>query len=76
MKLLRFPDLVAIGLFNSRMTLKRAIDSQGFPEGMLLTPNCRAWREDEVEAWVAARPTARKREAGSSASMAAASMAA
>jgi predicted DNA-binding transcriptional regulator AlpA len=67
MKLLRFPDLVAIGLFNSRMTLKRAIDSQGFPEGVLLTPNCRAWREDEIEAWVAARPTARKPEARSSA---------
>lgn len=65
MKLLRFPDLVAIGVFNSRMTLKRAINSQGFPAGVLLTPNCRVWREDEVDAWIATRPTARKTEARS-----------
>jgi len=58
--MLRFPDLVARGIFNSRMTLKRAIDAQDFPPGILLTPNSRAWREDEVEAWIASRPAARK----------------
>jgi len=41
MKLLRFPDFIARGLFNSRMTLKRAIDTQGFPPGVLITPNAR-----------------------------------
>ena len=51
MRLLRFPDLIARGLFNSRMTLKRAIDTQGFPPGVLITPNARAWGEDEVNAW-------------------------
>ena len=60
MKLLRFPDLIARGLFNSRMTLKRAIDTQGFPPGVLITPNARVWSEDEVNAWVASRPAARK----------------
>ena len=60
MRLLRFPDLIARGLFNSRMTLKRAIDTQGFPPGVLITPNARAWGEDEVNAWVASRPAARK----------------
>jgi predicted DNA-binding transcriptional regulator AlpA len=60
MRLLRFPDLIARGLFNSRMTLKRAIDTQGFPPGVLITPNARAWSEDEVNAWVASRPAARK----------------
>jgi predicted DNA-binding transcriptional regulator AlpA len=58
--MVRFPDLVARGIFNSRMTLKRAIDALGFPPGILLTPNSRAWREDEVEAWIASRPAARK----------------
>jgi hypothetical protein len=46
MRLLRFPDLIARGLFNSRMTLKRAIDTQGFPPGALITPNARVWSED------------------------------
>jgi predicted DNA-binding transcriptional regulator AlpA len=60
MRMIRFPDLVARGIFTSRMTLKRAIDTQGFPAGVLLTPNCRAWPEDDVNAWLANRPSRRK----------------
>jgi len=60
MKWIRYPDLVARGVVNSRMTLKRPIDSQDFPPGVLITPNARAWNEDEVDAWIAARPAARK----------------
>src|SRR2546423_13402465 len=60
MKLLRYRDLKATGVVNSRMTLKRLIDSQGFPAGILITPNARAWLEDEVDEWIANRPTARK----------------
>lgn len=60
MKLIRYPDLVAKGVVNSRMTLKRLIDTQGFPPGVLITPNARAWDEREVDAWIAARPAARK----------------
>jgi predicted DNA-binding transcriptional regulator AlpA len=60
MRLLRFPDLVAKGIVNSRMTLKRLIDAQGFPPGRLITPNARAWTEEEVDDWVASRPVARK----------------
>jgi predicted DNA-binding transcriptional regulator AlpA len=60
MKYLRFPDLVARGIVNSRITLKRLIDGQGFPPGVLLTPNARAWPEDEVDDWCARRPVARK----------------
>ena len=62
MKLIRYPDLVAKGVVNSRMTLKRLINSQGFPRGRLITPNSRAWLESEVDAWIAARPVARKTE--------------
>jgi predicted DNA-binding transcriptional regulator AlpA len=60
MKYLRFPDLAARGIVNSRMTLKRLIDGQGFPPGVLLTPNARAWTEAEVNEWLASRPVARK----------------
>jgi predicted DNA-binding transcriptional regulator AlpA len=59
-KLLRYPDLVARGVVASRMTLKRLIDVQGFPPGRLITPNSRAWTEDEVDEWIASRPIARK----------------
>ena len=60
MKWVRYPDLVAKGIVNSRMTLKRLIDSQGFPTGVLITPNARAWDETLVDAWIANRPAARK----------------
>jgi predicted DNA-binding transcriptional regulator AlpA len=60
MKLIRYTDLVAKGVVNSRMTLKRLIDLQGFPPGRLVTPNSRAWTEDEVDLWIDGRPTARK----------------
>jgi predicted DNA-binding transcriptional regulator AlpA len=60
MRMLRFPDLIARGLFNSRMTLKRAIDAQGFPPGILITPNARAWDETEIDAWLANRPSGKK----------------
>jgi predicted DNA-binding transcriptional regulator AlpA len=60
MRLLRYPDLVGQGIVNSRMTLKRLIDGQGFPVGRLITPNSRAWDEGEVNEWIASRPSARK----------------
>ena len=60
MKLIRYNDLVEKGVVNSRMTLKRLIDTQDFPPGVLITPNARAWDEDLVDAWIAARPAARK----------------
>jgi predicted DNA-binding transcriptional regulator AlpA len=60
MKLIRYIDLVRKGVVHSRPTLKRLIDTQGFPPGFLVTPNARTWDEDEVDAWIAARPVARK----------------
>ena len=60
MKLIRYPDLVAKGVVKSRMTLKRLIDDRGFPPGVLITPNARAWDEAEVDEWVKRRPAARK----------------
>jgi predicted DNA-binding transcriptional regulator AlpA len=60
MKWIRYNDLMAKGVVNSRMTLKRLIDTQDFPPGVLITPNARAWNEAEVDAWIAGRPAARK----------------
>jgi predicted DNA-binding transcriptional regulator AlpA len=60
MRWIRYNDLVAKGIVNSRMTLKRLIDSQDFPAGVLITPNARAWNEAEVDEWISTRPAARK----------------
>jgi predicted DNA-binding transcriptional regulator AlpA len=65
MKLIHYNDLVERGVVHSRMTLKRLIDTQGFPPGRLVTPNSRAWTESEVDQWVEGRPVARKTQARS-----------
>ena len=52
----RFSDLKAAGIVRNRMTLSRWIKLHGFPAGVLLGPNTRAWRADEVEQWLAGRP--------------------
>jgi predicted DNA-binding transcriptional regulator AlpA len=59
-RLIRYPDLVTKGVVNSRMTLWRLIRDQAFPEGVLITPNRRAWDEAAVDAWIASRPTSKK----------------
>ena len=55
--LLRFRDLKARGIVNNYPTLYRWIETQGFPPGQMLGPNSRAWRECDIEAWLASRPT-------------------
>ena len=57
---LRFADLVALGLFNNRNTLKNWIRDYGFPCGQLTGPNTRTWGEGEVEAYIKTRLTAPK----------------
>ena len=56
-KVLRFSDLKARGIVNNRATLYRWIRGQGFPPGFLLGPNSRAWREEDVLAWLGDRPS-------------------
>jgi len=55
MKFLRYSDLKARQIVTNRMTLRRWIAEQGFPAGVQLGPNSVAWREDEIEAWLASR---------------------
>jgi hypothetical protein len=57
---LRYSDLVEANVVNNWTQLLRLIDLENFPVGIMLSPNCRAWRLDQVEAWLADRPTARK----------------
>ncbi len=60
MKYLRFSDLAERGIVRNRATLSRWIQELGFPRGVLLGPNTRAWTEEEVEAWLAVRAAERE----------------
>jgi predicted DNA-binding transcriptional regulator AlpA len=57
--LVRFRDLKARGIVSNHVTLKRWIEKEGFPPGILLGPNSRAWLESDIDAWLASRPTER-----------------
>ena len=56
----RFADLVTAGVTSNWPHLLRLIDCEGFPVGVMLSRNIRAWDVDEVRRWLAERPTARK----------------
>lgn len=53
----RYSDLVSAGIVNNRMTLSRRIKNDGFPSGVLLGPNSVAYPAEQVDRWVATRPT-------------------
>ena len=59
-RLVRFIDLKKRNIVTNRPTLNRWIEKEGFPPGLLLGPNTRAWPESEIEAWLASRPTERE----------------
>ncbi len=59
-KYLRYPDLVERQIVNNRTTLARWIKDHGFPPGVLLGPNSRAWPDDQVESWLEARGAERE----------------
>jgi hypothetical protein len=59
-KRLRYRDLKERGVINNRPTLNNWIKKLGFPPGQLTGPNTRTWGEDEVEDYLANRPTAPK----------------
>ena len=50
---LRFNDLCERRIVRNRTTLYRWIKERGFPSGILLGENTRAWPEEDVEAWLA-----------------------
>ena len=56
--ILRFRDLRDRKIVNSWPQLKRRIEVDGFPVGFYMGANSRAWFEDEIQAWIEARPSA------------------
>jgi predicted DNA-binding transcriptional regulator AlpA len=56
----RFNDLLAKNIVKGWTQLLRLIENDGFPPGRMLSRNVRAWTEQEIEDWIAARPTERK----------------
>ena len=62
--LLRFADLKARGIIRNWPTLKRWVQTRGFPAGNQLGPNTRVWTEDEIQEWLANRPKAKGGENG------------
>ena len=52
---LRFADLQAARIVDSRPQLAKLIKNEGFPPGVKLAANTRAWTEREVEKWLATR---------------------
>jgi hypothetical protein len=55
LQLLTYSALVERGIFNNRMTLKRAMDKYGFPRPYKLGGRRVAWSREAVEAWLASR---------------------
>ncbi len=54
--LLRFSDLKAMGVVRNWPTLKRWIESEKFPPGIMLGPNSRVWPKEQIAEWLAGRP--------------------
>ena len=52
----RFVDLKAAGIVDNWTQLKRIVEVEGFPPGVMLSPNTRAWLVSDVRAWLATRP--------------------
>ena len=57
-KFVRFVDLKAARIVDNWTQLKRIVETEGFPPGIMLAPNTRAWVITEVIAWLATRPPA------------------
>jgi len=56
LSLLRFKQLQQRNIVKNRPQLKRLQEKHGFPKGKLVSPNIRAWTEDEVYEWYQSRP--------------------
>jgi hypothetical protein len=56
-RLLRFADLKARNIVRNWPSLKKLVEREGFPPGIKLGSNSRAWAESEIEEWIANRAT-------------------
>lgn len=58
-KYLRYPDLRQRGIFYCREWLNKLIERGEFPSPVAIGANRIAWRESDIERWLASRPLAR-----------------
>jgi len=58
MRYLRFKELQQRNIVRNWTTLTRLLREQGFPAGVRLGAQARAWEEAEVEAWLQSRRVA------------------
>ena len=56
----RYSDLVKARIVNNRTTLSRWIKNYGFPAGVYLGPNTKAWPAEDIERWLAKRASERE----------------
>jgi predicted DNA-binding transcriptional regulator AlpA len=56
-ELLRFKDLQRLNIVKSWPQLRYMQRHYGFPEGILLGENTRAWAASKVQQWLEARPS-------------------
>jgi predicted DNA-binding transcriptional regulator AlpA len=59
-RFVRFRDLVHAKIVGNWSILARLIAEDGFPQGVMLGRNTRGWPLDQVKAWLASRPAAKK----------------
>jgi hypothetical protein len=56
----RFSDLHDAGIVANWTILQRLIAEEGFPTGVMLSRNVRAWEISSIQRWLSERPTALK----------------
>ena len=54
-RLVRFSDLKERGIVSNWPTLRRLLERAGFPPGIRLGAQARAWPEAEIDAWLESR---------------------
>jgi hypothetical protein len=54
-RLVRFSDLKERGIVCNWPTLRRLVEGAGFPPGIRLGAQARAWPEAEIDAWLESR---------------------
>jgi predicted DNA-binding transcriptional regulator AlpA len=59
-RFVRYRHLHEAGIAASWKSLYELIDKYGFPPGIFISPNVRAWDVSDVERWLAKRPSERK----------------
>jgi prophage regulatory protein len=60
LRVLRYSDLVDLGIVNNRVTLRRWISAGDFPAPLKLGANSLAWRVTDVADWLASRAAERQ----------------